>query len=271
VATAFQEPAANVLTDFARLNEGERAVLRLLAEGHTAKSIANLLGSTPAAVNERLREARRKTGVGSSRELARLFRAQECRDEQIGVEGHRRFIAGSAHQAAELWRPQTGMLAMVGLFIVAAAGAAALMSQTTAPARHKEVDPLIAGSLERFPQPADLHAQLRSQKRDPNWAPRMEIVIRARLVEVPLVGKNGNALRVTCARTLCEIAGTVITTKDEADDQNSPSNRTIQALQVPPLPDDLSKAGLKNEGDSFFSGNGKPDRIAFLLYYSRAR
>ena len=56
--------------DLSRLNEAERRVLGLLAEGHTAKSIANTIGSTPAAVNERLREARRKTGVGSSRELA---------------------------------------------------------------------------------------------------------------------------------------------------------------------------------------------------------
>jgi hypothetical protein len=36
-------------------------------------------------VNERLRGARRKTGVGSSRELARMFAAQENRDELIGV------------------------------------------------------------------------------------------------------------------------------------------------------------------------------------------
>jgi DNA-binding CsgD family transcriptional regulator len=56
--------------ELARLNEAERRVLWLLAEGHTAKSIAIALETTPAAVNERLREARRKTGVGSSRELS---------------------------------------------------------------------------------------------------------------------------------------------------------------------------------------------------------
>ena len=63
--------------DLTRLNEAERNVLRLLAEGHTAKSVASEIGSTPAAVNERLREARRKTGVGSSRELARLLKSQK--------------------------------------------------------------------------------------------------------------------------------------------------------------------------------------------------
>ena len=39
------------------LGEAERRVLRLLAEGHTAKSIVTELGTTPAAVNERLRPA----------------------------------------------------------------------------------------------------------------------------------------------------------------------------------------------------------------------
>jgi len=48
--------------DLSRLNDAERRVLLMLAEGHTAKSVANAIGSTPAAVNERLREARRKTG-----------------------------------------------------------------------------------------------------------------------------------------------------------------------------------------------------------------
>jgi DNA-binding CsgD family transcriptional regulator len=85
VAAAFHEPKLRALADLDRLNEGERRVLRLLAEGHTAKSVANVTGSTPAAVNERLGEARRKTGVGSSRELARLLRAQENRPEKIGV------------------------------------------------------------------------------------------------------------------------------------------------------------------------------------------
>jgi DNA-binding CsgD family transcriptional regulator len=59
--------------ELSRLNEAERRVLLVLAEGHTAKSIATELDTTPAAVNERLRQARRKTGVGSSGELARVL------------------------------------------------------------------------------------------------------------------------------------------------------------------------------------------------------
>lgn len=64
----------------AALSEKELEVLRLLAGGHTVKSIAAQLGRSEASINERLREARRKTGVGSSRELARMIDAQKNRD-----------------------------------------------------------------------------------------------------------------------------------------------------------------------------------------------
>src|SRR5437773_4682990 len=115
--------------ELSRLNEAERRVLRLLAEGHTAKSIAAELGTTTAAVNERLREARRKAGAGSSRELARQLRAQETRHEQMGVGRARSSEAALAQAGAEPWRPRTGVFAMIGLLVVAAAGAAALITQ----------------------------------------------------------------------------------------------------------------------------------------------
>jgi len=70
---------------FAALTESELEILRLLAAGHTAKSIAARLGRTETAVNERLRDARRKTGIGSSRELARLLAAQKILDKNIDL------------------------------------------------------------------------------------------------------------------------------------------------------------------------------------------
>ena len=257
--------------DFSRLNEAERQVLRLLAEGHTAKSIANELGSTAAAVNERLREARRKTGVGSSRELARLLKSQEDRHDEMGVALRRPAIAAFPQSDAEPWRPQMGVVAMLTLFLVATAGAATLITQ--APQTANEVDPLVGAPLERFKQPADLHSQVRAEGRDEDWAPRIETAIRARLLQIPLIGKDGNALRVTCASTLCEIAGTVIAppSKSEQEDPKSPYNRAIQDLQVSPLPDDLAKLGLKHESSNFLGGKGKPDRSVFLIYYARAK
>lgn len=71
--------------EIAALNDKEVAVLRLLAAGHTVKSIAATLGKSEASINERLRDARRKTGVGSSRELARLLDAQKIWDKNIDL------------------------------------------------------------------------------------------------------------------------------------------------------------------------------------------
>ncbi|KHA62701.1 helix-turn-helix domain-containing protein (plasmid) [Sphingomonas aurantiaca] len=53
------------------LSEREKEALRLLLVGHDAKSIANTLGLSVHTVNDRLRDARRKLGVSSSREAAR--------------------------------------------------------------------------------------------------------------------------------------------------------------------------------------------------------
>lgn len=67
------------------LNDKELEILRLLTAGHTVKSIAARLDRSEASVHERLREARRKTGVGSSRELARLVDAQKNWDKNIDL------------------------------------------------------------------------------------------------------------------------------------------------------------------------------------------
>ncbi|MEG3148685.1 DUF4019 domain-containing protein [Sphingomonas sp. ZT3P38] len=53
------------------LSEREKEALRLLLVGHDAKSIANTLGLSVYTINDRLRDARRKLGVSSSREAAR--------------------------------------------------------------------------------------------------------------------------------------------------------------------------------------------------------
>lgn len=55
------------------LTEREKETLRLLVAGHDAKSIARSVGLSVHTVNERLREARRKLRVSSSREAARLL------------------------------------------------------------------------------------------------------------------------------------------------------------------------------------------------------
>lgn len=79
--------------DLESLSDRERETLRLLGRGHDAKSIASALDLSVHTVNERLRDVRRKLGVSSSREAARLLLAHEAAsappkksgDKEIGV------------------------------------------------------------------------------------------------------------------------------------------------------------------------------------------
>ena len=64
------------------LTEKEKVTLRLLLAGHDAKSMARHLGLSVHTVNERLRDARRKLSVSSSREAARRLREAEAADPE---------------------------------------------------------------------------------------------------------------------------------------------------------------------------------------------
>lgn len=65
------------------LTEKEKETLRLLLSGYDAKSMARRLGLSVHTVNERLRDARRKMAVSSSREAARLLREAEGAPPQL--------------------------------------------------------------------------------------------------------------------------------------------------------------------------------------------
>lgn len=60
------------------LSEKEKQTLRLIVRGHDAKSSARLLGLSVHTINERLRDARRKMAVSSSREAARMLLEAEA-------------------------------------------------------------------------------------------------------------------------------------------------------------------------------------------------
>lgn len=64
------------------LTDREKETLRLIVRGHDAKSMASELSLSVHTINERLREARRKLGVTSSREAARLLLEREGADPQ---------------------------------------------------------------------------------------------------------------------------------------------------------------------------------------------
>jgi DNA-binding CsgD family transcriptional regulator len=64
------------------LTSKEKETLHLLVNGYDAKSMARHLGLSVHTVNERLRDARRKMAVSSSREAARLMREAEGKNPE---------------------------------------------------------------------------------------------------------------------------------------------------------------------------------------------
>ena len=85
------------------LTEKEKETLRLLVHGYDAKSMARYLGLSVHTINERLRDARRKMAVSSSREAARQLREFEQRDPKFL--GHKHLGDAGTIGASELRVP----------------------------------------------------------------------------------------------------------------------------------------------------------------------
>lgn len=260
--------------DLSQLNEAERRVLRLLAEGHTAKSIANSTGFTTAAVNERLREARRKTGLGSSREVARALRLQENRDNETGVA----FGPGAPFDEPTriVSRGWKGRIAMPLVFLPAIAAVVLVAEQ---PSMQTEVtdsainDPIVGPIPPTENGPDRLYARLRAEGRDTSWAARTERELRDHISGIQFIGGPSNALRVTCGRSLCEVAGTIGAplSKDDETSLQSPLNRTMQKLQGKQIHDFALRLGLEDVSASFLATSGKRAAPTFLIYFQRKR
>ena len=279
-------------TDLSRLNESERRVLRMLAEGHTAKTIATELETSTAAVNERLREARRKTGVGSSRELARLLKAQENRDEIIGVASPAAPLAGPGSTSGTSARSsRKGLIAMSALLLTGLVAAAfALQPGTPSDTPADFSDPLLGNLL----APADparaalipttlrdyvhldaierknaalprLHAQVRAGRRDDSATRELEARLTAIYKSDHPIKLMGAPLRVLCSQTLCEVATTTdVPTPEPA------VNALLNQVQGPALRQKAEAAGLKPVY-MFFGLHPNGDRAAYLGYWQRTQ
>ncbi|WP_254912958.1 helix-turn-helix domain-containing protein [Novosphingobium sp. B 225] len=176
-------------SSLAALNDKELEVLRLLAAGHTVKSIAANLGRSEASINERLRDARRKTGVGSSRELARLIDAQKNWDKNIDLSAPSPLTHGlDQPPSAGLFRSKGTLVmliaipaAAVGLAIMAAQPAQSPLPPQTANAAPARQSPLVgtwALDVQRIPaaeRPQRVTITLR-RSQDQKWSSRVEIV-----------------------------------------------------------------------------------------------
>lgn len=110
-------PKPTLMSPSATLSEKEKQTLRLILRGHDAKSAARELGLSVHTINERLRDARRKLGVTSSREAARRLLAEEGEtpetlgDKALGDAPSGALAAGRTASATR--RPL--VLAMIGV------------------------------------------------------------------------------------------------------------------------------------------------------------
>ena len=171
------------------LTDREMEILRLLAAGHTVKTIAARLDRSETSINERLRSARRKTGVGSSRELARLLEPQKTCDENIDLSAPRSSVKDLAHTAAIGGRGSKGMIVMLIALPIAAAGLMIAVAPSADPVAKRDTvystawrRPPLAGSwsldASQMPEkerPQRVTMTFRASQ-DGKWTTRVEIV-----------------------------------------------------------------------------------------------
>lgn len=106
------------------LTEKEKQTLRLIVRGHDAKSMARHLGLSIHTVNERLRDARRKLEVSSSRAAARLLLEtegndpQNLADKQIGEAATSRDMEQGTAPATGQGRTQRSAGVIAGVLIM---------------------------------------------------------------------------------------------------------------------------------------------------------
>jgi DNA-binding CsgD family transcriptional regulator len=249
------EPDTTV--DFGKLNAAERTALSLLAKGHTAKSIATLTARSVGAVNERLREARRKTGVGSSRELARLFAAQENRDDLIGMAPAAAIDPESLPPIAPRGRSWKGVILMSVVLsgVVAAILLVAQPQNQPAPAM-SDAD---AALFSNAPTPRQLHDKVAAERRDPTWAPHVEAALTQWFADQPEIAGVIGPVTVRCGSTMCEAFGH-FRSSGMPDDRK---NAALTAIQGKPFHDAISPLSLKSEDASFASDS-------FAVFVTRA-
>lgn len=251
-----------------RLTPGEREVLVMLAGGHTAKTIATSLGLSVAAVNERLRGARRRTGAGSSRELARRL-VQQNRDEFSGLAAtdERPSLPGDKAPSGRWTTRRTVMIASAALAAALAISFAPQFigqAQQAAPGRTgPEAD--ILARLSSGPTPEQIRQQLGAEARDEAWAAQTETGIRERYARIPGVARSVDTLSVTCAATLCEVIGR---TRPGASTDDITS--VLADVQSGELNASIEQLGLTTRSSSFTTDPNDPARIAFVAYLERS-
>jgi hypothetical protein len=108
-------------------------------------------------------------------------------------------------------------------------------------------DPLLEGLIEDDPalsptvSHAGLHAEVRKERRDADWAPRAEMALLGNIATIPYLDRNA-VPRVTCGATLCEVAVTLSAAINRAQ-----ANEALDFLQSSDL---IGAQGARAQLDS---------------------
>ncbi|WP_295242311.1 helix-turn-helix transcriptional regulator [uncultured Brevundimonas sp.] len=258
------------------LNNAERDILTLLAQGHTAKSIAMVRAVSLGSVNERLRSARRKTGIGSSRELARLVAGQENRDDFIDLAASSVRPATSPRTDAPRrassprWRLPMTAAVLIAATILAQQSSVA----PTPPPRADRQVPSAAEALfaprSTEPDISALHAEVMSGGVDPAWSATTEASLR-RIYDQAIAPDALTSFEVTCSVSLCELIGV-----GRPGLIDEPVTVFTEAVQGPDVHHAVSALGLHSVMNGFTvtrdnAVEGEPSVMIFAAYWRRTK
>ena len=123
-------------------------------------------------------------------------------------------------------------------------------------------DPILgrfAGGAERHP--SLLYGHVRSEPREPEWAPRAEAALKARYESLVNSGRVED-LRVLCASTICEVAGAIVGKNPDG------INSTMREIQNRELAEPLAQTGLTNQS-AMFGSRPNSRQAVFATYWLR--
>lgn len=242
-----------------RLSDRERDLLTLLAQGHTAKTIARSRGLSVNVVNEHLRSARRKTDAPSSRELARVVAgereavSQESRDKLFGIDrsetpthsGSLQGVATGARTALINWR----ITMVLGVLIAASV----LAYQTSVPSQADASN----GS-------DDLNASASAQPVRPDVIYQVFFKADDEFLGSPTVlGQFGREVRVE----IPNLMRVIMTTEEPDPDGKSYTSARMAIFQDnawQPEREMSMKAALSNTPSFEYSVDGTPYRFVIM-------
>jgi TonB family protein len=198
--------------DVESLSDRERETLRLLGRGHDAKSIASALDLSVHTVNERLRDVRRKLGVSSSREAARLLMAREAASEPPNNLGYKEIgvaVAGaesaysfrSLSRATGAKRPLIYALMGIAMLVVLTSVLTALsLSGADAPAPSNSRPARSTQNPSSLFMPADYPTEALARRAQGATRYRLQISEIGRAEKCDIEGSSGSAAldQATC-------------------------------------------------------------------------